>query len=172
MRLIGGDQELSNPATLTAVAVVWAAVAAFWDLRTKRIPNWLTLPAILLGLAVNAVLSGAAGLWASFLGTAVGAALLLVPFAMGGMGAGDVKMLAAVGAIAGPRVVFHSFLYGAIAGGLVAAALLAGRFYLFRGRPARGAGSAARAGARGRFTETFPYGIAIFAGTVVTYVLR
>jgi prepilin peptidase CpaA len=119
-----------------------------------------------LGLLANTAVSGAAGLWAGVLGVAAGAALLVVPFAMGGMGAGDVKMLAAVGAIAGPQVAFNSFLYGAIAGGLVAAVLLAGRCYLFRGR------TTPAAGAKAKVRETFPYGVAIFAGTVFAYVLR
>ncbi len=167
---------MGNPATLTAIAITWAAVAAFWDLRSKRIPNWLTFPAIALGIILNTALSGAAGLWAGILGAVVGTALLIVPFAMGGMGAGDVKMLAAVGAIGGPQMVFHSFIYGAIAGGLIAAALLAGRFYLFSGRAVPGAGGAAgeagKARVRARARETFPYGVAIFAGTVATYVLR
>ena len=154
-----------------AVAVTFAAVAAFWDLRTKRIPNWLTVPAIVLGVAANAVKSGLAGLWAGLLGMLVGAGLFIIPFAMGGMGAGDVKMLAAVGAIAGPEAAFRSFLYGAMAGGLMAAAFLVGRAYLFRGR-LRADGGTRGPGVTVGLKQRFPYGLAVFAGTVIAYMLR
>ncbi len=150
---------MNTPSALAAVTVGWAAAAAIWDLRTKRIPNWLTYPAIVLGLALNLALSGYAGLGASLLGTAAGTALLFVPFALGGMGAGDVKMLAAVGALAGPAFVFRSFVYGAVAGGLIAAGVLFGRLYLFKGR-------------RSAAKEAFPYGVAILAGVVAAYVVR
>ena len=150
-------------APFMAAAVVFAAMAAFWDLRTRRIPNWLTLPAIVLGVAANAAKSGVPGLWTGLTGTLVGAGLFIIPFAMGGMGAGDVKMLAAVGAIAGPQAAFRTFLYGAIVGGVMAAALVLGKAYLLRGRTQ---------GLSAGLKQSFPYGLAVFVGTLLTYVLR
>ncbi|MEX0974516.1 MAG: A24 family peptidase [Bacillota bacterium] len=161
---------MTSPSVLTAVTVIWAATAAFWDLRTQKIPNWLTLPAVLLGLVLNAAIGGPSGLRASALGTVTGVALLFVPFAMGGMGAGDVKMLAAVGSLAGPAFVFRTFLYGSITGGLIALAVIFGRSYLLRGMklgPAPIDG-----GIRSRAKQVFPYGVAILAGVVAAYVVR
>jgi prepilin peptidase CpaA len=139
--------------------MVWAAAAAVYDLRTQKIPNWLTFPAVLLGLSLNVALSGAPGLRDSLLGTIAGVALLFVPFAMGGMGAGDVKMLAAVGAFTGPMFVFRTFLYGSIAGGAIAVAVIAGRSFL---------GHSLKAGTK----QAFPYGVAILAGAVAAYLVR
>jgi prepilin peptidase CpaA len=133
--------------------MVWAAAAAAYDLRTKKIPNWLTFPAILLGLSLNVALGGALGLRDSLLGMATGVALLFAPFALGGMGAGDVKMLAAVGAFTNPSFVFRTFLYGSVAGGLIALAVIVLR---------------PKAGAK----QAFPYGIAILAGVVAASVVR
>lgn len=163
---------MRDPRALTEIAMSWAAIAAFCDLRTRKIPNWLTLSAIPLGLLLNVILSGSGGLRASVLGTLVGLALLFVPFAMGGMGAGDVKMLAAVGAIAGPTVAFRSFVYGAVAGGLMAAAVLTGRLYLLRGRSVPASGGPVPSVSRWGSRDSLPYGIAIFIGTVIAYAVR
>ena len=165
-------------APFMAAAVVFAAMAAFWDLRTSRIPNWLTFPAIVLGVAANAAKSGLPGLWEGMVGTLVGAGLFIIPFVLGGMGAGDVKMLAAVGAIAGPQAAFRTFLYGAIVGGVMATALVLGKAYLFRGRaPGQAEGRRAE-GTSGRprlsegLKQSFPYGLAVFVGTLLAYMLR
>lgn len=141
---------MTAPSAMIVLTVAWAAVAAFWDLRTRRIPNWLTLPAALLGLALNVAISGSDGLRQSGLGLLAGLALLSIPFAIGGMGAGDVKMLAAIGAFAGPAFAFQTFLFGALAGGLIAVVVLLRRSHLSPG------------------SRTFPYGVAILAGVVAT----
>jgi len=149
---------VTTPSVLIAVTVTWALVAAMWDLRTHRIPNWMTFPAALLGLALNLALEGSFGLRQSVLGALAGLGMLIVPFAMGGMGAGDVKMLAAVGAFGGPAFAFSTFLYGSIAGGLIALALMLVR---------------SRSMDRARATKmVFPYGVAILAGAIATSVAR
>lgn len=149
---------VTTPRILVLVSIAWAAMAAGWDLRTRRIPNWMTFPAALLGLALNLALDGSFGLRQSALGTLTGLALLVVPFAMGGMGAGDVKMLAALGAFGGPAFAFSTFLYGSIAGGLVALALLVVR---------------SRVAGRAQASKVmFPYGVAILAGAIATSLVR
>lgn len=94
------------------------------DVQTRRIPNLLTLPGILAGLAFFAVEGGVRGLLTGLAGTAAGVALLFLPFAYGGMGAGDVKLLAVVGAFGGPRFAFVSFLGAALFGGVVSGFVL------------------------------------------------
>lgn len=105
-----------------AALVILSALAVYFDLVRHKIPNFLTFPAMLLGLLYHALSGGWSGLWFSLAGLLLGAALLLVPFTLGGMGAGDVKFLAAVGALQGAGFVAAATLLAALIGG--AAALL------------------------------------------------
>ena len=79
-------------------AGIIATVALFTDTRRGRIPNWLTFPALGLGVALHSFVGGGDGLLFAAEGAALGLGLFLVPFLIGGMGAGDVKLLAALGA--------------------------------------------------------------------------
>ena len=85
-----------------ACALVVAVVAAGWDLKTRRIPNRLTFGAAIAGLAYHVLTGGLAGLGQSAGGLAVGLAVFMIPFALRGMGGGDVKLMAALGAWIGP----------------------------------------------------------------------
>lgn len=102
------------------VAVGVALVACVWDLHSRRIPNLLTLGAALVALIVSTSTIGWPGLGSSMGGWLLGTALWLPLYALGGMGAGDVKLLAAIGAWLGPADVFHVALYAGIAGGILA----------------------------------------------------
>lgn len=99
-------------------------IAGITDFRSRRIPNWLTLPAIMGGLAYHTAFNGISGFIFSFAGVLLGFALLILFYLAGGMGAGDVKLLSAVGGLLGPKGVLFVFLYTAIAGGVIALALL------------------------------------------------
>ena len=103
--------------------IVIAVVAALWDLRTRRIPNLLTFGAALAALLVNAYLSGLTGLGWSIAGWLVGVAFFFPFFALGGMGAGDVKLLAALGAWLGPALAVWVALFSLIAGGVLGLSL-------------------------------------------------
>jgi prepilin peptidase CpaA len=92
---------------------------AWGDLKTHRIPNYLTFGVALAGLGLQLGCHGWSGLCDSLLGLALGFGLLIIPYMLGGMGAGDVKALAALGAWLGPLLTFHLFLYMALAGGLI-----------------------------------------------------
>ncbi|HVA26141.1 MAG TPA: prepilin peptidase [Chloroflexota bacterium] len=105
---------------LTAIFVVAAAWATYTDLKHRRIANWLTFGAAGAALLARLVMGGPHILLDGVEGWAAGTALLLVPFALGWMGAGDVKLLAAFGAIGGLDFVVQSALYGCILGGLLA----------------------------------------------------
>jgi prepilin peptidase CpaA len=109
---------ISNPAFAALVAA--ALVATVIDLRTRRIPNELTMA--LTGVGVALAASGLSGisLWGSIAGFALGLALMTPGHLLGATGAGDVKLMAAVGAVVGPATVVTAFLLTAIAGGVLA----------------------------------------------------
>lgn len=105
---------------VTAVLIVAAVI----DGRALKVPNWLTFPFVLSGLAYGLIAHGWSGLGAALLGTAVGMALLLPLYAIGGMGAGDVKLFMGVGAWMGSEVTFHAFLVLSIVGAIMAVAMV------------------------------------------------
>jgi prepilin peptidase CpaA len=111
--------------------------AAVFDLRYQKIPNALTFPTILIALAYAGFARGLDGLLFSAGGLVLGMGILIVPYLMGGMGAGDVKLLGAVGAILGPLGVVNAFVLTAFIG-----VIYAGLFVLLRYR--RTGGFAAR----------------------------
>ncbi len=100
-------------------------IASVTDLRSQRIPNKLTYSTMIFGLVFAGMTSGLAGFLQSLGGIALGLALLIGFYLLGGMGAGDVKLMAAVGSLLGPQGVFEAFLGTAMAGGLYALLLLA-----------------------------------------------
>lgn len=90
------------------------------DTFHAKITNIANLGLILAGTSYNLYLAGFAGFITSLLGLITGLLLLIIPYLMGGMGAGDVKALAALGALLGPASVFQVFLYIALVGGAMA----------------------------------------------------
>ncbi|VFQ46167.1 A24 family peptidase [Desulfoluna butyratoxydans] len=103
----------------------WACAALFTaalctDLQERVIPNTLTLSAALGGLAFHTLQSGAPGALWSVQGALTGLACLFIPFVLGGVGGGDVKLLVATGTWVGAYALFSIFLYGAMAGGTMA----------------------------------------------------
>src|SRR4026208_556827 len=91
------------PHSVTTVLVVLVLAAAWSDFRTRRIPNVLTVAGAVSGLALHVWYSGLPGAVTSMEGLLVGLGLFIVFFFAGGMGAGDVKLLAAIGALLGPQ---------------------------------------------------------------------
>ncbi len=90
------------------------------DTFLTRIPNPASLVLLLSGVYLGLSSSGVAGLLNALGGIGIGFSLLIIPYLLGGMGAGDVKALAAMGAILGPAAIFNVFLYVALIGGLIA----------------------------------------------------
>jgi prepilin peptidase CpaA len=95
-------------------------VATFTDLRSRRIPNWLVLPFMAAGLIVPALFTGWQGFFQSLEGFGLGALIYGFLSVMGGMGMGDVKLVAAIGAWVGPKQLLFAILITAMAGGLMA----------------------------------------------------
>lgn len=116
-----------NTFITNAILALLLAAAVAWDLRVRRIPNWLTLPAAAAALAVSFAAGGVSSLWLSACGLLAGFGLMLLPYMSGGMGGGDVKLMAAVGALKGAAFAFHAFLFAAIAGGVIALVVAAAR---------------------------------------------
>jgi len=108
------------PLYFSLLALVLVVSAAVTDLRWHKIPNILTFPSMGLGLVGHGIAYGWDGIVLSLGGWALGLLLLLGFYAMGGMAAGDVKLLAAVGSILGPENVFQVFLIATLLGGLYA----------------------------------------------------
>jgi prepilin peptidase CpaA len=105
---------------IQAVLAATVVTAAITDLLSQRVPNWLTLPIAVLALCLHFAEGGMPGLLQSGAGWLAGFSLLIGLYALGGTGAGDVKLLATVGALTGPSRVFSIFLYTALLGGVYA----------------------------------------------------
>ena len=117
------------PPTAHVAVLAVALLAAVCDLNTRRIPNALTFGAAAVAVAVHGVVNGWSGLLLAASGWAAGFALFFPVFALGGMGAGDVKLLAAMGAWLGPWGALWTAFYAAFAGGLMALVVSLARGY-------------------------------------------
>jgi prepilin peptidase CpaA len=112
---------------LTAAAVATAAAAS--DLRTRRIPNWLTVPALLLGLTLNTLIYRWPGARESLKGAGLGLALLLPFFLLRSIGGGDWKLVGAIGAFLGPSALLTVLFWALLLAGLMALVLI-----IYKGR--------------------------------------
>jgi len=148
------------------------AAATVIDLRTRRIPNALT--ATLAGLGIGMAAAGVSGvtLPASLLGFVVGLALMMPGHVLGATGAGDVKLMAAMGAIVGPALAVSAFLFTAVAGGVLAVVVAARRRRLTATLTGTGRLVAGSADTRAQLrtapaANKFAYGPAIAAGSIL-----
>ena len=118
---------MPNVSVIVALAIL-VITAAVYDLKYRRIPNWLTLGGALAGLVLNGIAGpGLAGALFSLKGLAVGFGLYFALYALHAMGAGDVKLMGAVGALVGWHVWLIVFLCTALLGGAAALVLAAAR---------------------------------------------
>jgi prepilin peptidase CpaA len=165
---------------VTCALLIPGILLASWiDYSQRRVPNWLNASLIVLGFAVQAYFFGWSGLWTGFLGLLVGFGLLIVPWLMHGMGAGDVKLMAAIGVWLGPLLTFYSFALGAVIGGVTAIVMIvsSGRLRMACGNLGvilmkctnrqmlfSDYGSAKSFGTT---SQLLPYGVPLSAGTLV-----
>jgi prepilin peptidase CpaA len=117
------------PIVSQVVLCLIAIPCGIYDYRIRRVPNWLTVPGILLGIGLNVFWAKTAGLWISLQGLGLALAIYGSLYLLRALGGGDVKLMAAVGAIAGPAHWLRIFLMTALCGGVVALILI-----LVRGR--------------------------------------
>ncbi|HSW46851.1 MAG TPA: A24 family peptidase [Phycisphaerae bacterium] len=111
----------------TCVVLVPGILLASWiDYAQRRVPNWLNAALAAAGFAAQAYFHGLHGVALGAAGAAVGFAVLIVPWLMHGMGAGDVKLMTAIGVWLGPYMTLLSFCVGAVVGGGIAVAMIVG----------------------------------------------
>ncbi|MFZ1006586.1 MAG: A24 family peptidase [Candidatus Sulfotelmatobacter sp.] len=111
-------------AVALGLAVLLALLAGWTDWRSRRIPNWLTVPGFFIGLAVNTLAGGWLGLKIALLGAGLGL-LVLLPFVLvRSLGAGDWKLAGALGAFVGPGVLFDLLMVSVFIAGVMALGLV------------------------------------------------
>jgi prepilin peptidase CpaA len=111
---------------------VLVIAAAVFDARQRRIPNWLTLSGVLSGLALNTLLYAIPGLWMSLQGIGLALLIYFPLHALHALGAGDVKLMAAIGAFTGPADWLAVFVLTALFGGILALVVIAAQGRLLR----------------------------------------
>src|SRR6516225_1303053 len=118
-----------KPTLLLTGAIVLSVIAGWTDWRSRRIPNWLTVPGFAVGVALSTALSGWSGLKQSLLGTGLAFALLLPFWLLKSLGAGDLKFAAALGAYTGPGRLIDILIGSVFVAGIMALALV-----IYKGR--------------------------------------
>jgi len=165
--------------TTWGVAIALGLIGGWIDWRTHRLPNWLTVSGFALGIIANAALFGWSGMKAALIGAGIALAVLLPIVVLHGLGAGDWKLMGALGAIVGRIEIFHLLLATIVLASLIAVAqmiwqrrvlvtlrnmweLLRG-FYVFGLKP-NPEFSLDNAGA-----TTLPFGVAVAAATLLCW---
>jgi prepilin peptidase CpaA len=165
--------------TFVGVSLLCASIGAFCDIRTRRIPNWLTGPSILAGLALHLALGGWHSMARAALAGLLAGSVFLIFHLAGGMGAGDVKLITAVCCLAGLSYVPEILIATALMGGLFALMLALSRHRLKETLSNIGV-LAVHHGTSGlrphddiNVTNNerlrLPYGVAIAAGTAISF---
>lgn len=155
-------------------------ISCISDIKSRRILNVVTLPAILIGILFYTITLGYDGFLFSGKGFLVGLGVLLIPYLLGGMGAGDVKLMAAIGALTGKTFTFHAFIFTGIIGGIIALVLIIKSkgfmnsiksffFSIFFLKSNLGTMVVNQ---KKNESITFPYGVAIVLGTVCAYLFE
>ncbi len=114
----------SSHLVFISIVAVFTTVAAVSDLRTRQLPNWLTVPSFVAAVVAHSVVNGLDGLGFALAGFGTGFGLLLVLWLIGGGGGGDVKLMGALGAWLGTRLIVTVFLASAVLAALASLAIL------------------------------------------------
>jgi prepilin peptidase CpaA len=150
-------------------------VATFTDIRSRRIPNWLVLPFFGIGVVVSIWFHGWQGLGRSLAGAGLGLLLYGIFFLLGGMGAGDVKLCAAIGAWIGPSQLIIALVLTSLVGGVMALGWAAwggflGELFQHTGELAFGSKEErGEAVLKNPLRRKMPYAPAIAIGTLISF---
>lgn len=149
-----------------AIAILVGLAAAVDDLARRQISNWIPVAALVGGFGWQVGLHGWSGLWIAVAGTAAGFAAFLVFYLLGGMGGGDIKLMAGFGALLGAGRLAEAALWTAGAGGLLALSVLAWRAVRKRvGKPVQ-----PKPADPGSIPDSIPYAPAIALGVWLALV--
>lgn len=162
------------------ILLILLLICVVTDLRERKIYNNIIFPTLIISIMFHLILGGLSGLGFSLLGFIVGLGVLLIPYLMGGMGAGDVKLLAVIGALKGTAFVLNTALYMALIGGILALGII-----LFRKGMLKRLKSIIyticgfRYGlkipltiGKDALTTTYPYGVAIAGGAILCLTIQ
>ncbi|MBF8983818.1 prepilin peptidase [Lutibacter sp. B2] len=162
------------------ILVIILTICVITDIKERKIYNKVLFPCLILTLISHILLGGWSNLYTSFIGFFTGLFILIIPYFLGGIGAGDVKLLALIGAIKGPSFVFYTAIYMGIAGGMIAFILLLyqKRLYttlkslLYYIYSLKHGVKMHLSSNNDTLTNAYPYGIAIAIGAVFTLFLE
>jgi prepilin peptidase CpaA len=157
--------------------VMVLVVATFTDVRSRRIPNWLVVPFLGLGILASGVFYGWHGVGQSLEGAGLGLLLYGILFWMGGMGAGDVKLCAAIGAWIGPSQLLISLVFTGLVGGAMALAWalwggFAKELFLHTGDLVFRSKERGEVVLSNPLRRKMPYAPAIAIGTLISFIAR
>lgn len=165
---------------VTCALLIPGILLGSWiDYSERRVPNWLNASLIVLGFFVQGCCNGWDGMTTGFWGLVTGFGLLIVPWMMHGMGAGDVKLMAAIGVWIGPLLTFYSFALGAVIGGITAVIMIVSTGRLRSAcanmsiiiakctSPQTFFGEYGSAKSFGTTSQLLPYGVPLTAGTLI-----
>jgi prepilin peptidase CpaA len=165
-----------------ALLCMLVLIAVFFDVRSHRIPNWLVLSGLVIGIVYHSFMASGWGVAYSLKGIAVGFGVFLPIYLLRGMGAGDVKLMAMVGAFLGPASTLGAIFMTLMAGGVLAVAVALSRGMLsamitnvrlmvtslaVKAAAGRSSGPEVLSNSAGKL----PYAVAIAAGTFIQIAL-
>lgn len=158
---------------LDILLLIVLLISLVTDIKHRKILNIVTFPAIVIGVIYHIITNGWQGFLFSGNGFLLGFAFMFIPFLLGGMGAGDVKLMAAIGAMKGSLFTLYAFLYTSLIGGVIALVIIVARrqfassmqrlTYAFTLRQANLL-------SQEELHHSFPYGVAIVLGTVTAMI--
>lgn len=122
-RLILGRNEILVSIQFYFLAIL-LLIASYFDIKTSKIPNWLTMSGIAVGLLLHLIQNGVAGLSFSAIGLLVGGGVFMILYFFRALGAGDVKLFAAIGALVGTEFVLYSMMYSIVYAGVIGLIIL------------------------------------------------
>jgi prepilin peptidase CpaA len=153
-----------------ALIVLVGVAAMIEDLGWRRISNWTSGGAVLAGLIVHGIQKGWSGVGHSLLGTLIGFGVFLIFYLLGGMGGGDVKLMAGFGALLGDRLILPAALLAAASGGVMALGFLAIRAVIRRAKVWFGKAAVEAVSNGAKCAESIPYAPAITVGAWLALV--
>ena len=170
---------MSETVVTITLLVPLAAIITYYDVRYRRIPNAFVFATLVSGIAINGIFGGFQGLYASVGGCVLAFGLMFILHVFGAMGAGDVKLFAAIGAVIGAHLVLPNFLVVVLTGGVLAmiSIIRSGRVMTTMNRVLQILVGLLPGWNMPKFavpadrSHTIPYGVAITVGSIISLAI-